>query len=224
MRKLTVEGKMYDLLTEEEYLNQKDYYDNANVAVEVNYEGKHIGLPVTKNKNSVGIYNNGGPLMYYNMPKNISDYECNANNKYIDFNNISDINEYYEKSIQYSDAEKEIVSNNINQSKPKIKDTDSPLLKLTKQTITDKNIDLDKYSHKFDNYNNDKRLLSSSNNDITIKKANNMLEKLDVDMYVITTNKNPDVPNPMPNPLVRRVSGDGDEISVEELISILRGE
>lgn len=223
MRKLTINDKMYDLVTEEEYFNQKDYYDDTNVAIEVEYQGKRIGLPIAKNKNMVGIFNNGA-LSYYNIPKNIADYECNAANKYIDFNDISNINEYYEKSIQYSDAEKEIVSNNINQSRPKIKDTDSPLLKLTKQTITDKNIDLDKYSHKFDNYNNDKRLLSSSNNDITIKKANNMLEKLDVDMYVITTNKNSDVPNPMPNPLIRRVSGDGDEVSVDELINILRGE
>lgn len=223
MRKLTIEGKMCDLLTKDEYIKNKDFYDTDNVAIETNYNNHHIGLPIAKNKNANGIYI-GGPLTYYNIPSNIEDYECNTQNRYIDSSKVSNLNEYYEMTIQYSDAEKEIVTSNINQSKPKIKDSDSPLLKLTKQTIIDKNIDLDRYSHKFDNYNNDKRLLSSSNNDITIKKANNMLEKLDVDIYIITANKNPNVANPMPNPLIRRVSGDGEELSVDELIDILGGE
>ena len=83
---------------------------------------------------------------------------------------------------------------------------------------------MDKYADRFEQYNNDKRLVSSSKKDITMKKASMMLDKLDVDTYVITTNKEGDIPNPMPGPLIRKVSGEGEELTVDELIKLLKGE
>lgn len=223
MKKAILNGKMYNLISEEEYLRNKEYYNSVNgVAVEFFYGTEMIGLPIVQSKNPVGIFSNG-PLIHYNMPEDITKYICNEENNFIDFSNVTNISDYYDKCIRYTDAEREIITNSVNQSKPKIKESDSPLLKLTKQTICDKNIDMDKYADRFENYNNDKRLLSSSNNDITIKKSNAMLENLDVDTYVITTNKEGDVPNPMSKPLVRKISGNGEELTIEEMINILKG-
>lgn len=224
MKKVILNDKMYNLITEEEYLNNKEYYDSVNsTAVEFQYGDELIGLPIAQSKNPVGIFSNG-PLVHYNLPEDISKYLCNEENNFIDFSEVSNMSEYYDKYIRYTDAEREIITNNVNQSKPTIRESDSPLLKITKQTICDKNIDMDKYSDRFENYNNDKRLLSSSNNDITIKKSNAMLENLDVDTYIITTNRDSNVPNPMSKPLVRKISGNGEELTIDEMINILKGD
>ena len=96
--------------------------------------------------------------------------------------------------------------------------------KILKQTICDKNIDIDKYADRFVQFNNDKRLLSPSYKDITMKKAIEMLNNLDTDVYVITANKDSDVPNPMPEPLIRKITGNGEQLTQEELFNILKGE
>ena len=57
-----------------------------------------------------------------------------------------------------------------------------------------------------------------------MKKAAEMLSNLDVDVYTITTNTNPDIPNPMPNPIIRKITGNGEEVSIDEMIKLLKGE
>ena len=73
-------------------------------------------------------------------------------------------------------------------------------------------------------FNNDKRLLSPSYKDITMKKAIEMLNNLDTDVYVITATKDSDVPNPMPEPLIRKITGNGEQLTQDELFNILKGE
>ena len=142
----------------------------------------------------------------------------------IDFTNLNSISEYYNNCVKYNEAERDIITTVNNQFKPKINEEDSSLLKIVKQTICDKNIDIDKYADRFVQFNNDKRLLSPSYKDITMKKAIEMLNNLDTDVYVITANKDSDVPNPMPEPLIRKITGNGEQLTQEELFNILKGE
>lgn len=230
MKKAILNDKMYNLISKEEFFSKKDYYNSiSSVAIEeemiIDGERVIVGMPVTQSKNVTGAYSEeGSPLIFFtNKDENYDKYICQDSNV-IDFSNINNMSQYYENCIKYNDAEREIITNTINQSKPVIKEDDSPLLKITKQTICDKNIDMDKYADRFEQYNNDKRLVSSSKKDITMKKASMMLDKLDVDTYVITTNKEGDIPNPMPGPLIRKVSGEGEELTVDELIKLLKGE
>lgn len=230
MKKAILNDKMYNLISKEEFFSKKDYYNSiSSVAIEeemiVDGERVTVGLPITQSKNVTGAYSEeDSPLIFFtNKDENYDKYICQDSNV-IDFSNIDNMSQYYENYIKYNDAEREIITNTINQSKPVIKEDDSPLLKITKQTICDKNIDMDKYADRFEQYNNDKRLVSSSKKDITMKKASMMLDKLDVDTYVITTNKEGDIPNPMPGPLIRKVSGEGEELTVDELIKLLKGE
>lgn len=230
MKKAILNDKMYNLISKEEFFSKKDYYNSiSSVAIEeemiIDGERVTVGMPVTQSKNVTGAYSEeGSPLIFFtNKDESYDKYICQDSNV-IDFSNIDNMSQYYENCIKYNDAEREIITNTINQSKPVIKEDDSPLLKITKQTICDKNIDMDKYADRFEQYNNDKRLVSSSKKDITMKKASMMLDKLDVDTYVITTNKEGDIPNPMPGPLIRKVSGEGEELTVDELIKLLKGE
>ena len=57
-----------------------------------------------------------------------------------------------------------------------------------------------------------------------MNKAIEMFNNLDTDVYVITANKDSDVPNPMPEPLIRKITGNGEQLTQEELFNILKGE
>lgn len=224
MKKVILNDKMFNLISQEEYFKDRNYYDTeSNVAIELDM---NIALPLTQSKYNTGVYSDPNcPIIRYNMPtsEDMELYTLDENNV-IDFSNLSNTANYYENCIKYNDAEREIITTTTNQFKPKIKESDSPLLKLVKQTVCDKNIDIDKYADRFEQFNNDKRLLSPSYTDITMKKSVEMLSNLDVDVYTITMNKEGDIPNPMPNPLIRKITGNGEELSIEELTDILKGE
>ena len=221
MKKITLNGKMYNLIDKTEYLNNKDYYDTeSNVAI----EHCNMALPLTQSQFNNGVYSTENrPIIKYNVPLDKDNYMVTPENT-IDFTNLNGIADYYNNYVKYNEAERDIITTVNNQFKPKINEEDSSLLKIVKQTICDKNIDIDKYADRFTQFNNDKRLLSSSYKDITMKKAIEMLNNLDTDVYVITANKDSDVPNPMPEPLIRKITGNGEELTQEELFNILKGE
>ena len=221
MKKITLNGKMYNLIDKTEYLNNKDYYDTeSNVAI----EHCNMALPLTQSQFNNGVYSTENrPIIKYNVPLDKDNYMVTPENT-IDFTNLNGIADYYNNYVKYNEAERDIITTVTNQFKPKINEEDSSLLKIVKQTICDKNIDIDKYADRFTQFNNDKRLLSSSYKDITMKKAIEMLNNLDTDVYVITANKDSDVPNPMPEPLIRKITGNGEELTQEELFNILKGE
>ena len=221
MKKITLNGKMYNLIDQTEYLNNKNYYDTeSNVAI----EHYNMALPLTQSQFSYGVYSTENrPIIKYNVPLDKDNYMITPENT-IDFTNLNSISEYYNNCVKYNEAERDIITTVNNQFKPKINEEDSSLLKIVKQTICDKNIDIDKYADRFVQFNNDKRLLSPSYKDITMKKAIEMLNNLDTDVYVITANKDSDVPNPMPEPLIRKITGNGEQLTQEELFNILKGE
>lgn len=222
-KKVIINDKMYNLISKEEYMKNKNYYDTEGpTAVEAN----GYALPITQSRNNVGVYSSDNDkLVRYNRP--ITDeekdtYRITDDNK-IDFTTVDNINDYYNKCIEYNDSEREILTTTTNKFKPKIKEEDSPLLKLTKESICNKNIDIDKYSDRFDNFNNNKRLLTPSYDDITMNKATLLLDNLDVDIYAITVNKDNDVPNPMSQPFIRKITGEGEELTIDEMINVLKG-
>ena len=221
MKKITLNGKMYNLIDQTEYLNNKNYYDTeSNVAI----EHYNMALPLTQSQFSNGVYSTENrPIIKYNVPLDKDNYMITPENT-IDFTNLNSISEYYNNCVKYNEAERDIITTVNNQFKPKINEEDPSLLKIVKQTICDKNIDIDKYADRFVQFNNDKRLLSPSYKDITMKKAIEMLNNLDTDVYVITANKDSDVPNPMPEPLIRKITGNGEQLTQEELFNILKGE
>lgn len=222
-KKAILNGKMYNLISKEEYIKNKSYYDNENnIAIETE---NGYALPLTQSKFGVGLYNGPDKLIRCNMPpqEQREQYKITDENK-IDFTSVNNISDYYEKYIKYNEAEREIITTTTNQFKPKIKEDDSALLKLVKESISNKNIDIDKYADRFDNFNNNKRLLSPSYSDITMNKAILLLSNLDVDVYAITVNKDKDVPNPMNKSFIRKITGNGEELNIDQLIDILKGD
>ena len=56
-----------------------------------------------------------------------------------------------------------------------------------------------------------------------MNKATLLLDNLDVDIYAITVNKDNDVPNPMTQPFIRKITGEGEELTIDEMINVLKG-
>ena len=72
MKKITLNGKMYNLIDQTEYLNNKNYYDTeSNVAI----EHYNMALPLTQSQFSNGVYSTENrPIIKYNVPLDKDNY------------------------------------------------------------------------------------------------------------------------------------------------------
>ena len=72
------------------------------------------------------------------------------------------------------------------------------------------NIDIDKYADRFgENFPNDKRKMKDDK--ITLFLLKRMAECLDMNVDLIISDKNPNVPNPIGMPIKVSLTGNGDE-------------
>lgn len=111
---------------------------------------------------------------------------------------------------------------------------DAPETAVFKHAINSKHIDMDKYKNRFigGTYQNNKRMLSRSvdldsendpdntaTNSITIKKMVEMSHALDMNVYIIIDNSDPNVVNPMPGPIMIDVTN-GDSASAVRIAGL----
>ena len=122
MKKITLNGKMYNLIDQTEYLNNKNYYDTeSNVAI----EHYNMALPLTQSQFSNGVYSTENrPIIKYNVPLDKDNYMITPENT-IDFTNLNSISEYYNNCVKYNEAERDIITTVNNQFKPKINEEDT---------------------------------------------------------------------------------------------------
>ena len=113
----------------------------------------------------------------------------------VDFGSASSTQEFIEKNNEYRDKEREILTTPDNIFVPQLKEGDLPEMQALKEAVISKHIDIDKYAHKFDRFNNDKRLFNDTS--ISMKKLKSMCDSLDIKATLILEDKSSDVPNPM---------------------------
>ena len=83
-------------------------------------------------------------------------------------------------------------------------------MKGMKEAVIAKNIDLDKYEHRFgSNYNNDKRLFNKNN--ISLPMIKRLSKALDMKATLILEDASPDVPNPIGKKIVIDVIGNDED-------------
>lgn len=191
--KMLIGSKFYDVVSQEEYTNNKNLYSGGSTAI-------HIDDTVYPIRNRyeegiVGAYDRGAVIKYV-PPTTEEEQSIYDSSKVIDFNNVSDIKEIIERQNEMSSQERMILTSPDNISCYPILETDSPSLQLLKKAINAKNIDLDKYEQRFGvNYTNDKRILQR--NTITLPKLTSIANKLDMEVELVIRDSSKDVPNPM---------------------------
>ena len=214
IKKARIEDALYDVITYEEYMRNKEIYSRyaSNIAIE---SGGYI-LPVrTQTDTRPGFYpiktTDDGTVEHseavFKLPKDDEEKAKYDVSNVINFSDAKNFRGVIEAQDKLNKAERSILTTADNITIPEVYDNDSPFMKAIKTAIIKKHIDLDKYAHRFgNNFPNDKRLLKKD--DMTLQKGITYANCLDFDIYAIIQDTDSDVPNPIGEPIVVKLTGD----------------
>ena len=194
LKQAVIDTKLYNVVSYEEYSNQPDLNNNYSTAVELTIGTEKKVLPVRSPlEKAPGIYNRGykDDLV---LPE-ANDPQYDAKN-IIDLSDVKNMEDLMRKQNQVRDIEREILTTVDDITSPNISSLDSPEMRVVKQAIIKKHMDINKYADRFgSNFANDKRILKT--NSITQKMMKRILSNIDVKATLILEDASPDVPNPM---------------------------
>lgn len=195
MRKMTILDKMYDVATVEEYKKLGQNVFNPNFTA-INIHGQVLPVRTCIDDNRPGVYFSNGPVILVNKP-DIEDAKYYSESNIVDYSKPDDIRGIIRNNEIVRDMENEILTDKDNISRFKIGDYDSPALAALKQAINLKEVDMDKYKPRFNQFNNDIRVLTKpENTTITMGKLVDFCNNMDIEAELILRDK-PDAPNPM---------------------------
>ena len=213
MRKATIQGKFYDVVSLEEYQNHPDLYCSSMTAVDISrVDGSNIILPYRSGNPSddrPGIYKLEGLGDLMVLPENEEEYKPTD---MVSFDHIQDIQEYTERCAHVRSMECDTLTctDPSKHYHPPISGKESPEMRGLKDAIMAKGIDIDQYADRFgDNFPNDKRQLKSDS--ITLFMLKRFCRCLDMKAELIIEDSNTGVPNPIGDPIVIDLFGNNDD-------------
>lgn len=208
MKKCFINNKIYDVMSFDKYVEQKDYCYPDVTCIEDN---GYI-YPIRNRKSEeVGVYQLSKDLYRFIDPRTEEEKENYSENHIINFDDAKSLKEIIEKTNQLKNAERTILTTPDNITIPVIGEKDSPEMIGLKEAVIAKHIDIDKYQARFgSNFSNDKRLLNDSS--ITLLKLKTMFKALDMKGTLIIEDLNDEVANPIGKKIViDLLGGDTDE-------------
>lgn len=211
MKKIKMGRTIRDVISHEEYIRRvnlnPDLMNELADDTAIEMDGHVYPINRQYSPNVVGMWD-GGQVMVYTSPQEyINDPDYDAKN-IIDFENVSSLRDSIEKQAELERAERSILISPDNIFAPVIKDTDTPEMRLLKEAITRKRIDIDAYKPRFgSDFNNDKRLFEQSS--ITIFKLKKMCDNFDMKCSLVIEDKK-NAPNPIGEKLVAYITTDGE--------------
>jgi len=210
LKKATINGKMLDVVSYENFCGNKDLYNNTKTAVEMDTDTGSFVFPIRNQSDSrPGMYVEG-PLNFYVKPDE-SEYEEYAtdslkeSNRFIDLSDPKSISNLIEKQEMVRDIEREMLTSPDNIFKPIVGKKDTPVMAGLKEAVIEKNIDIDKYQDRFPNFANDKRQFKCR--DITLKMLSRITKALDIKVTMTMSDTSPDVPNPIGKEIFVDING-----------------
>ena len=191
LEKAKIADAIYDVIGLDEYYSNPSAY-NSYTAI----KGKDGYVYPIRSKTDTrpGFYPTGG----FDFFKSPMGQECQmyTQQNIINFHDATTLREVIQTQQKLMSEERSILTTIDNVFAPEILVNDTPEMKVLKQAIRDKHIDLDKYEPRFGpNYNNDKRLLKKNN--ITFGKLRSICDALDMKASIVIEDTSPDVPNPI---------------------------
>ncbi len=205
IKQANIDGKLRNVVTYEEFVNNLELNANYSTAVQVD----EMILPVRSptEPNAPGIRLNG-PMCEITKP-DPDDEQYKVSNM-IDLSDVTKMEDLIKKQGMVRDIEQEILTSPDNITVPNISSLDSPEMRGLKEAIIAKHIDFDKYSDRFgSNFANDKRILKT--NSITQKMLKRILKNIDVKATLILEDTSPNVANPMGKKIEINITENGEE-------------
>ena len=211
MKKAKIGRRILDVIDESEFIRRSSLNPDivSSLAEDTAIEKDGHVYPVTRqySKDVTGVTDLGKVLLYSLTEQDKSADEYKVENV-IDFENVKSLQESISKQNQLMSAERTILVSPENIFTPVIKEEDTPEMKLLKQAICLKGIDLDNYKQRFgSDYNNDRRLFEQ--NSITFFKLKRLAEIMDMNVSLSLEDK-PGAPNPIGEKLTIQITSDGE--------------
>lgn len=191
--KTKIDGKLYDVTKLDNYVQNPDVYIQGHVAIEDEQYVLPV-LPSNSPSDKVGI--EVGPVVSRVHLPNPNDDDQYKKSNMVDFNEATSMQELINMQDTVIDMEKDVLTNPDNTSVYPIVEKDSPAMKLLKEAVNSKHINLDNYEHRFgSNYNNDKRIFNK--NTVSLTMMERMASALDMKLTLTLQDAKEDVPNPI---------------------------
>lgn len=184
MKKAKIGNKLYDVTTMDEYIQYPDLYNPKLTAIEAH--GKVLPV-MSKTDIGPGYYCPQQNYMVCTVQKpNDDDHEYDASN-IIDYGNCDTIQSVIQTNELVKNIENEILTTKDNIFNLNIGDDDAPQMKALKQAINMKNMDVRQYESRFDQYQNDIRLLRGKS--ITLSKLISTCDNFDISAELVLKDK-----------------------------------
>ena len=191
MKKMEIDGRLYTVTDMDTYTDYPDLFTPKFTAI----QRDDIVLPI-RNKvtdNGPGVYyHNNGMVSTIEKPDKKEDYDPG---KIIDFSDPSSIAEVFEKQQIIRNIQDEIMVSSDNVLCLKVGDNDTPEMKALKTAINAKRIDPKQYEDRFDQFQNDMRLLKGSS--VTLGKLVSIGKAFDMSIDLTIRDKDESTPNPI---------------------------
>ena len=169
-------------------------------AVSLEVVDADVLLPIKCKASDTGpgaYYQEGGMVSVIEKPENMAEY---SPKKIIDFTNPESIGEVLEKQKIIRDIQDEIMTTSDNVLCLKIGEKTTPEMKALKTAINAKHIDPKQYEDRFDQFQNDMRLLKGDS--ITLGKLVSISNALDISVDLTLRDRDESTPNPMNQTIV----------------------
>ena len=192
MKKVEIDGRLYNVTNINDYTDHQDLYTPKFTAIE--RPGECV-LPIRNRVTDTGsgiYYQPGAMVALVEKPDESAEYNPD---RIIDFTNPKSIGEVFEKQQIIRDIQDEIMTTSDNILCLKIGEKDTPEMKALKTAINLKRIDTKQYEDRFDQFQNDMRLLKG--NSITLGKLISISNALDISADLTLRDRDESTPNPM---------------------------
>lgn len=191
MKKVELEGRLYNAVTMDEYTQNRELYNPRFTAIE---SDNGLVMPIRSRVGDDGpgyYYQDGAIACNVVKPDNPQDY---STGKIIDYTNPQSIGDLIRNNEMVADIQSEIMTTTDNVFYLKIGDNDTPEMRALKTAINSKQVDKKQYEDRFEQFQNDMRLLKGSS--ITLGKLISICDAFDISAELTLRDK-VDIPNPM---------------------------
>ena len=197
MKKAEIDGRLYNVTDMDDFTDHPDLYTPKFTAIE---RPGHCVLPIKNRTSDTGpgiYYQPGAMVATVEKPEDMAEYNPD---KIIDFTNPKSIGEVFDKQQIIRDIQDEIMTTSDNVLCLKIGEKDTPEMRALKTAINLKRIDTKQYEDRFDQFQNDMRLLKG--NSITLGKLISISNALDISVDLTIRDRDEATPNPMNQTIV----------------------
>jgi hypothetical protein len=209
MKKIEITKRLYNVIDTATYINNKDIYNPKFTALEV-CDGQYV-LPINSRitDKTPGVYINDNGMVNTIIKPDDSDLEEYSSKKIIDYSNAKDINSIFQNNKLVRNIQNDIIATADNILQLNVTNDDTPEMRILKEAINSKGIDKKQYEDRFDQYQNDMRLLKGKS--ITLSKLISICSAFDISATLTLKDKD-DVPNPIGREISVELTERGDNI------------